>query len=497
MFKEVEDESLKQLEDESLKQLEDESLLENMPLPIQEITGDRALLETVLTSINPPFKLSKPQIRSSLRALTLESLFATVFYSVIGGALLSNFLLELGAGPVEIGLLASIPQVVNLLQPLGAYLVDRSSSFHWYSMNIFVPSRLLWLLLVPAIWLVTSSKDIIPQQVMLLTLGIILVTNIIESFGRAPWLSWSAVLVPGRMRGRYFGFRNSVVGLTNFIAVPLLGVAVSVWPGGTIQGYGAILVLGIVLGILSLGCQFWMTDVSPQLLKVAGSDTSQQERKEIDLSFLKDVNFLKFVLYLAIWCFAVNVSAPFFNLYMLDNLNIDVSVVTIYNGLTAGANMLLLVFWGKLADRIGNRPLLVLVGVLVAVTPLLWLVAGNDSISVWVWLPLLHLLAGGTWAAIDLCTNNLQMAVAPMRNQSTYFAIAGAVAGVTGAMGITTGSFLATLPGAGGLLGLFVLSGVLRTVAILPLVFVQEQGSAPLGQLGRFLFPVRQQRVPT
>jgi Na+/melibiose symporter-like transporter len=118
-----------------------------------------------------------------------------------------------------------------------------------------------------------------------------------------------------------------------------------------------------------------MTDVNPQLLKVVGSDTPQPYRSGIHLRFLNDANFLKLLLYLAIWCFGVNVSAPFFNLYMLDDLDIDVSLVTIYNGLGSGANMLLLVFWGKLSDRIGNRPIMLLVGILVAVTPLLWLVA--------------------------------------------------------------------------------------------------------------------------
>lgn len=157
--------------------------------------------------------------------------------------------------------------------------------------------------------------------------------------------------------------------------------------------------------------------------------------------------------------------------------------------------MLLLLLWGKLADRIGNRPLLILVGLLVAITPLLWLGTGSDQISLWVWLPLLHVLTGGTWAAIDLCTNNLMMGVASLRNQSKYFAITGAVAGVSGAIGITAGSFLATHPGAGGLLGLFALSGVLRLVALLPLLFVQEQRSVPLGQLMQVLFPVKQQRL--
>ncbi|NMG21118.1 MFS transporter [Brasilonema bromeliae] len=485
-----------------LGQQEDDLLVETSPLPpvpIQEISEDRAITQTVLPSTpKSPVKISKPEIRTSLRALTFESVFATVFYSMIGGALLTNFLLELGAGPVEIGLLASIPQLVNLLQPLGAYLVDRSPSFHWYSMFIFVPSRLLWVILLPAIWLLTSSDisfDITGHQVLLLTLGIILVTNIIEALGRAPFLGWTAVLVPQRLRGRYFGFRNSLVSLTNLIGVPLLGLAVSKWPYGTLQGYGVVLVLGVVFGLSSLVSQFWLTDVNPQLLKVAGSETSQAQSGGIDLSFLKDANFLKFVFYIAIWCFAVNVSAPFFNLYMLDNLEIDISVVTIYNGIATGANMLLLLLWGKLADRIGNRPLLVFVGVLVGVTPLLWLGTGADSISLWVWFPLLHVLTGGTWAAIDLCTNNLMMAVAPLGNQSKYFAITGAVAGVSGAIGITCGSFLATQAGAGGLLGLFVLSGVLRLFALLPLLFVQEERSVPLDKLWQVLFPVRQQKV--
>jgi Na+/melibiose symporter-like transporter len=460
------------------------------PIPIQEISEDRSLTETVISPSPKRFLkfVSKPEIRTSLKALTFESVFATIFYSIIGGALLSNFLLELGAGPVEIGLLAAIPQVVNLLQPLGAYLINRSFSFRKYSISIFLPPRLLWLILVPAIWLVTSSH-IAGQQVVQLTLAILLGANIIEALGRAPWLGWSAVLVPQKLRGRYFGFRSSILGLTNFVCVPLLGFMVSAWPGGTLQGYSAILVGGILLGVISVSCQIWMADVNPQLLKVEHSDTSESKPHGIDFSWLKDTNFVKFVLYLSIWCFAVNVSAPFFNLYLLDNLSIDISVVTIYHGLGTAANMLMLLLWGKLADRIGNRPLLILVGVLVAVTPLLWLAVGSNQISFWVYLPLLHILAGGTWAAIDLCTNNMMMGIAPLRYQSNYFAIAGAVAGITGAMGILIGSFLATQPAAGGLLSLFVISGLLRMVALLPLVFVQEQRSILLGQLMRLLFP--------
>ncbi len=471
-----------------ISQVEDYTLVETNPLLLQQSQEDRALSEALLLG-NPPqtIKVSKSEIRSSLRASTFDGVLATLFDSVTGGVLISNFLLELGAGPVEIGMVSSIPMLVNLLQPLGAYLADRTSSRRKYSLQIFVPARLLWLILIPAIGLLSSAHTT-PQRLVQWTLAIVWVTHILEAFGNASWLSWIAVLVPERLRGRYFGFRNSASSLTNLLGVPLLGLAVSAWPGGTLSGYGAVLLFGVAMGLLSLGCQFFMTDINPPLVQDTHSDTATPLPSETDSSFLKDANFLKYLLYFGLWSFAVNISAPFFNLYMLDNLAIDIRVVSLYGSLNAGANLLMLVFWGKLADRIGNRPLLLFMGVLVSVTPLLWLGAGSNAISLWLLLPLLHLLDGGTWASINLCGNNLQMAVAARPNQCCYFAIAAAVGGVGGAMGITVGGFLASMTLIGGVGGLFVLSAILRLAALIPLVFVHEQRSMSLDQLIRGVF---------
>jgi hypothetical protein len=60
------------------------------------------------------------------------------------------------------------------------------------------------------------------------------------------------------------------------------------------------------------------------------------------------------------------------------------------------------------------------------------------------------------------------MGVAPLLHQSIYFAIAAAVTGVTGAMGITAGGFLATVTNLGGLPAVFALSAVLRLAALVP-----------------------------
>jgi len=469
---------------------------------------------------------SKQAIRTSLKASTLDGVFATIFSTITGGVLLSNFLVELHASPTEIGLLSSIPMMANLLQPLGALLGDRVTSRHNYCLWVYAPSRLLWLILVAGIAF-ANWWGVGAQMLVWWTLAIVCLTHFIGALGSASWLSWLAVLVPRRLRGRYFGLRNSAASLTSLLCIPLLGFAISTFPGGSTQGFEVLLLLGIVAGIISLGFQFFMVDVNPQRQHedegsresgvesresgvhqeaVASNNQTQLETQNSKLetqnskletqnselsllSFLQDKNFLFFLLYFSAWGFAVNLSAPFFDLYMLDNLAIDVSWVTVYTSLQAGATMIMLVVWGRLADRVGNRPILITVGILVAVTPLFWLVTGDNALSVWLWLPLLHVLAGATWAAIDLCNNNLQLGVAPVQQQATYFAVAAAIAGISGALGTTVGGFLAEFADYGGIPGLFALSAIVRLVALLPLILVHEQRGQSLHQMMRLIFP--------
>jgi predicted MFS family arabinose efflux permease len=241
-----------------------------------------------------------------------------------------------------------------------------------------------------------------------------------------------------------------------------------------------------------------MTDINPQITHPAeatnqrqGDTSNSTQRPRV----FKDTNFLKILLYFSLWPFAMNIGGPFFNLYMLNYLDLDISTVTIYTSLLFAANLVMLMLWGKLADKVGNRPILLLVNLVSAVIPVLWLGTGTDSISIWVWLPLIHLLLGGCGAAHDLCNSNIQMAVAPVYRPSQYFAIAAATIGVSGGLGSTVGGFLAGLDIIGGLQGLFAISAVLRLLALLPLLFTQEPRSQPFIQAIANILPIKQWAV--
>jgi MFS family permease len=348
------------------------------------------------TAISSNSRISKDTIRTSLKASTADSVLASVYSLGTGGILLSNLLVELGASPVVFGMLSSIPMLVNLIQPLGAYLSERSTSRFQYLLRTHGIGRLIWLILV--IGIVNASLGVIDaHQLVILTLLIVLFSNLLGGLGSASWLSWLAMIVPRRLRGRYFGTRNSAASLTNLICVPIAGLVVSHWYGGTLQGYGVVLMISIVFGIVGLGCQYFQVDMNPQsqntyygnssqtteIQSEVAKDESSEVLQSIHLpqdqlanSIWKNSNFLVFLLYFSFWTLAVNLSSPFFNLYMLDTLDLDVSYVTIYNSLQAGATLLMLILWGKLADKIGNRPILICIGILVGVTPLLWLGIG-------------------------------------------------------------------------------------------------------------------------
>ncbi|MBD1909937.1 MULTISPECIES: MFS transporter [unclassified Leptolyngbya] len=439
-------------------------------------------------------KPSKEEIRASLHASTLDGVYATIFSNITGGVLLSNFLVELNATPTEIGMLASIPMVANLLQPLGAHWADRTTSRRNYGTWVYGVSRILWLPLAVAI-ILFSYHPTHPQRMIWLTLAVLLITHVMGAMGSASWLSWLAALVPRQLRGRYFGFRNSTFSLTNLIATPILGAIISGWFGGSLQGFGVLVVVGVIAGMISLAYQHQMADVNPQAPFHATSppipegpghpisvleDDDEDEPESAHQSLLKDSRFLVFLLYFCAWAFSINLCNPFFNVYLLDNLALNLNWVTVYNGLSAGANLLMFILWGKLADRIGNRPILILDGILVAIIPLLWLGTDTRSLTLWLWFPLLHMLGGGAGAALDLCMNNLQLAIAPVHHHTKYFAITAALGGVSGAAGVTVGGWFAEFTSIGSIPALFALSSGLRLIALLPLLWVQEPQSRSL-----------------
>jgi MFS family permease len=454
-----------------------------------------------------PARAPTSAIRRSLKASSIDGVFAAIFSNLTGGVLLSNFLVDLQANSFEIGILAAIPMIANIVQPIGAWWGDRSASRQQFCTRIYVPARLVWVLLLVGI--VLHTQQLLDDRMLaILTMVVVALSHILAGLGSPTWLSWMAALVPRQVRGRYFGIRNTAANLTSLIVVAIAGFLVANYPSGELAGFAIALSIGIVAGVISIICQQQMVDVNPHD-RIEQADLSNIEphpseppiaaeivaQSESAIATIgQDRHFQGFLWCLGAWTFALNLSAPFFNLYLLKDLSIDVGWVTLYNSLTSVANLALLIPFGRWSDRIGHRLPLLVMGLVMTVLPLLWLGVGTDSLSLWLGLPLLFAFNGGATAAIDLCINNLQLEIAHDRHQSQYFGIAAAIAGIAGAAGTVVGGGLDLLDALGGLTGLFIISSFLRLLALIPLLLLQHEGERSLlqqlldfGWLGRLI----------
>ena len=422
-----------------------------------------------------PVRVPTQAIRHSLKASSIDGVFAAIFSNLTGGVLLSNFLVDLQANSFEIGILAAIPMIANIVQPIGAWWGDRASSRQHFCTRIYVPARLVWVFLLVGIWL--HSQHLLDDRSMAIwTMVVVALSHILGGLGSPTWLSWMAALVPRQLRGRYFGIRNTAANLTSLIVVSIAGFLVANYPDGELAGFAIALSVGIVAGIISLLCQWQMVDVNPQDRLTAKTSKSATPPASAIATISQDRHFQGFLWCFGAWTFALNLSAPFFNLYLLKDLSIDVGWVTLYNSLTSVANLAFLIPFGRWSDRIGNRLPLVLMGLVMTVLPLLWLGIGKDPLSLWVGLPLLFILNGGATAAIELCTNNLQIEIAHDHHQSQYFGIAAAIAGIAGAAGTVVGGGLDTIDALGGLTSLFIISSFLRLLSLIPLLLFKQEG---------------------
>ena len=125
--------------------------------------------------------------------------------------------------------------------------------------------------------------------------------------GTAGWNSWMADLVPGRLRGRYFGNRNATIAIVS-ITVTLAG-------GIILDHFKAIGYPGGGLSIImAAGCAFALAAIF--LLRKLPENPIFPNKDGVNwallLEPLKDKTFMHLIWVYLAWNFAIGISAAFF-----------------------------------------------------------------------------------------------------------------------------------------------------------------------------------------
>ncbi len=266
--------------------------------------------------------------------------------------------------------------------------------------------------------------------------------------------SWLADLVPANIRGRYFGMRAAISGAAYLGTFYIFSYVLQIFHDQALNGFAILFFVAFAAGLI---CFFIYSRIH---------NTPVTPEKDADFGFFDFLgetrrrNLGKFILFVALFQFAVYIASPFFAPYLLGDLHFSYIFFALVFSSEFAAKVLIVTFWGKYADKTGNLKVMRIVSFAIPFVPLLWLVSHNVF-----YLVSVQLFSGACWAGFDLCSGNFIYEAAPLGKRLKYIAYHKALSTLFMALGALTGAFLLGVvrPVLGyNILALFVLSGVLR-----------------------------------
>lgn len=406
--------------------------------------------------MRPPLPL-RQKIRRSLILAWWEGIPAAFMIAVVDYYLIPLGLF-LGASTQQIGLLVSLPHLLGALA-----LLASAKGVEWSGSRVrFVTATaaLQATLLLPA-----AAMALLPARApVALLIGLFVLFRVLFNLTGPAWGSLVSQYLPETRRGRYFGRRARLVGVTQLAGIALAGGLLS-W----ISAKGS-LALGFFLLFLTAALSRLLSSLL--LARLVDLPLSSTEKSTFTFwEFIRrfqESNFVKFTLYVSAMTFAAHLAAPYFSVYMLRDLRFSYASYMAVHLAAALAGLISLPLWGKHADWVGNVKILKMTGWVVPFVPLLWLVSTNP-----LYLMLVDGVAGFAWGGFNLCaTNFIYDAVAPEKRVRclAYFNL---INGIGIFAGTALGGWLAEhLPPLLGvqMFGLFALSGTFRLLAHLALV---------------------------
>jgi MFS family permease len=432
--------------------------------------------------ITPPGPSSPPigEPERSQRVSILEGSFAQVHIAITGGSLVTAYALMLGANDFILGVLAGLTALSTVGSVLGAHWVGILGRRKPLSVASSVAGRVLWCVLC-----VLPFMGLSHRLQLLVFLAIVLAGNTLVNLSGTAWLSWMTDLVGIERRGHYFGLRNTILGAVGMAATYGGGRAFDHFVAKGEQAGGLATILGAAVICAALAGLVLTRQWEPPLRGERARPVAETMRRPFT-----NRRFRKLLLFMVLWSIATGIAGPFFAAHMIKNLKMSFSAIAFYSIVAGMLNLITLPLWGKVIDRVGNRPVLVMNLIGVFYLPLLWLLAGPDRLFP-IWLD--AGLTGLFWPGFTLALFNLILATAPDENRTAYLGMQSMAVGLsTFAASILGGLVASRLGGLRfQLLGLtivnfhvlFVLSAFAR-LALVPLALgLREERARPFGVL--------------
>lgn len=353
-----------------------------------------------------------------------------VYITGIGCPAATDFFRSVGATDIHFGLLSGLPMFMVFLQFAGAVAANRLRHRKGAFMVLTISGRLLYVPIVLVPLLMASSSQMALKVVMVL----VALSSALQNLSSPLWLSWMADLVPGRILNRYWGTRQAwmaVAGVGTFLvftALTYVLTELAAYPMTVV--FPLLVALSVTAGVVDISL---FTKVHEPL----NTTTPDQPILEAVTEPHRHPDYRTFVLYSGMWAASVMFSAAFMQIYVLRELHVpawEANLVWCVPGVGVALTARL---WGKIADRRGQKPVLIVCTTLKPMIVLVFFLLTRESV-LWM-LSLAFLLDGALNAGNSVASTGYMMKIAPQKNRSMFMASITGLAGIAGGLGAVAG----------------------------------------------------------
>lgn len=363
--------------------------------------------------------------RHDLQIMNVEGIPATVIGFLLGGALQTSYLLHLGASSVQVGIALAIPQLANLVQIIGALVMQNYENRRLAVAILAGLHRTLWVA-TGAIPFLFPEHLWIPVYLLLVTISFIS-----NSLGAVVWTSMVADIVPPSVRGNYFGFRNMFLNGIGSLVLYAGGKIVDTFSGGS--GFTILFAVSALMVVWNI-----------VMLLLYPNPPFEKSKETNQLRLMKkpfqDPTFLKSMLFIAMWLLLQCMAIPMFSYAMLEVLELNVQWVTAVSIAQTVAMMASFLMWGRLNSRYSARTLLFWTLPIISGSCLLWGVTG--ILPTLVVLFAVHILVGVGTGGFNMLMFNFSIGDTPKSDRPMFIGIFSALTGLAAFVGSILGGYL-------------------------------------------------------
>ncbi len=347
--------------------------------------------------------------RNKLRLVTFAWLFGAAWMYVVMGATVTQFLRAVNMPDWGFGVVAALPFVGALFRLPGSYILERFGRRRAVFLAGLSISRFMWVAAAAVPWIFPQLADSPHWWTSWAALVVVFLTLawIGDAIGGIAWMNWMADVIPSRVRGRYFAFRQFAVipvALGVMITVGLiLDLAEQAETVTVLTITSCMIMVAGLLGVLDIQCFTRMPDDDPPR-------PSRHVRWLSKLGEpLRDRGFVRFLLFQFTFVLAVGFVGQYVWLFVLEQAEVPKLMA---NVMLLGVPLLIVglsgKFWGPLIDRLGQRPVLIITGLMMVTGPFGWFIVTKDN---WFWGYLLTCVSPFAMAGVQLSISTTVLSV--------------------------------------------------------------------------------------